>query len=155
MISVTEGGGNVKLSVEEIPCRDEEEVVVRCHDAREKWVETIRAVTAGEFSIQGVADEKIYRLKLSDVYYFEVVEGRSFLYCRKSVFECRQKLYEFEALCRGSLLFRCSKSMILNADKIQYVHPSVSGRFEATLMNGEKVIISRQYVGELKRLLEV
>ena len=155
MISATEGGGNVKLSVEEIPCRDEEEVVVRCYDAKEKWVEAIRAVTAGEIMIYGVADEKIYRLKLSDVYYFEVVEGRSFLYCRKSVFECRQKLYEFEALCRGSLLFRCSKSIILNADKIQYVRPFVSGRFEAMLINGEKVIISRQYVKELKRLLEV
>ena len=45
--------------------------------------------------------------------------------------------------------------MILNADKIQYVRPSVSGRFEATLANNEKVIISRQYVGELKRLLGV
>ena len=145
----------MKLSVEEISCRDEEEVVVRCYDAKEKWVGAIRAVTAGEITIYGVADEKIYRLKLSDVYYFEVVEGRSFLYCRKSVFECRQKLYEFEVVCRGSMLFRCSKSIILNADKIQYVRPSVSGRFEAILMNGEKVIISRQYVGELKRLLEV
>ena len=48
MISATEGGGNVKLSVEEIPCRDEEEVIVRCHDAQKKWVEAIRAVTAGE-----------------------------------------------------------------------------------------------------------
>ena len=58
-----------------------------------------------------------------------------------------------EELCRNSMLFRRSKSMILNADKIQYVRPSVSGRFEATLTNNEKVIISRQYVGELKRLL--
>ena len=48
MISVTEGGGNVKLSVEEIPCRDEEEVIVHCHDAQEKWVEAIRAVTQQE-----------------------------------------------------------------------------------------------------------
>ena len=52
MISATEGGGNVKLSVEEIPCRDEEEVIVRCHDAQEKWVEAIRAVTAGEITIE-------------------------------------------------------------------------------------------------------
>ena len=73
----------------------------------------------------------------------------------RAVFKCRQKLYEFEELCRSSMLFRCSKSMILNADKIQYVRPSVSGRFEATLANNEKVIISRQYVGELKRLLGV
>ena len=145
----------MRVSVEKIPCRDEEEVIIRCHNVQEKWVKAIRAVAAGEVVLSGVADEKVYRLKLSDVYYFEIVDGRSFLYCQKAVFECRQKLYEFEALCRGSMLFRCSKSMILNADKIQYVRPSVSGRFEATLMNDEKVIISRRYVGELKRLLEV
>lgn len=50
---------------------------------------------------------------------------------------------------------RCSKSMILNTDKIACVCLSVSGRFEATLVNQEKVIISRQYVGELKRMLEI
>ena len=145
----------MKLSVEQISDENEEEVIVRCYDTQEKWVEAIRAVVAGEVSVSAFAEEKVYRLKISDVYYFEIMEGRSFLYCEKSVFECRQKLYEFEELCRGSMLFRCSKSMILNADKIQYVRPSVSGRFEATLMNNEKVIISRQYVGELKRMLGV
>lgn len=145
----------MKLSLEQIPHENEEEVIVRCHDAQEKWVEEIRAVTAGEVSVSAFAEEKVYRLKLSDVYYFEVMDGCSCLYCEKSVFECRQKLYEFEEMCRSSMLFRCSKSMILNADKIQYVRPTVSGRFEATLTNNEKVIISRQYVRELKRLLEV
>ena len=145
----------MKLSVEQISYENEEEVIIRCYDTQEKWVEAIRAVAAGEVSVSAFAEEKVYRLKISDVFYFEIMEGRSFLYCEKSVFECRQKLYEFEELCRGSMLFRCSKSMILNADKIQYVRPSVSGRFEATLMNNEKVIISRQYVGALKRMLGV
>lgn len=145
----------MRLSVEQITQGNEEEVIVRCYDTQEKWVEAIRAVTAGEVSISAFAEEKAYRLKLSDIYYFEVVEGRSFLYCESSVFECRQKLYEFEELCRSSMLFRCSKSMIVNADKIQYVRPSLSGRFEATLTNNEKVIISRQYVSDLKRLLGV
>ena len=145
----------MKLSVEQIPNEDEEEVTVRCHDPQEKWVEAIRAVTAGEVSVSAFAEKKLYRIKLSDVYYFEVVDGSSFLYCEKSVFQCRQKLYEFEELCRSSTLFRCSKSMILNVDKIQYVRPSISGRFEATLTNHEKVIISRQYVGVLKRMLGV
>ena len=145
----------MKLSVEQIPRENEEEVIVRCYDTQEKWVEAIRAVTAGEVSVSAFTEEKVYRLKLRDVFYFEVVDGCSFLYCEKTVFECRQKLYEFEALCRGSMLFRCSKSMILNAEKIQYVRPSISGRFEATLTNHEKVMISRQYVGTLKRLLGV
>lgn len=145
----------MKLSVEQVSHENEEEVIVRCHDAEEKWVEAIRAVTAGEVFVSAFAAEKVYRLKLSDIYYFEVVDGCSFLYGESSVFGCRQKLYEFEELCRGSMLFRCSKSMILNADKIRCVRPSVSGRFEATLTNNEKVIISRQYVSELKRLLGV
>ncbi len=145
----------MKVSLEQVPRDKEEEVIVRCYDTQEKWVEAIRAVTAGEVSVSAFTEEKVYRLKLSDVYYFEVVDGCSFLYCEKSVFKCRQKLYEFEELCRSSMLFRCSKSMILNADKIRHVRPTVSGRFEATLTNNEKVIISRQYVGELKRLLGV
>lgn len=73
----------------------------------------------------------------------------------EAVFACRYKLYEFEELCRGSMFFRCSKSMVLNADKILCVRPSLSGRFEATLENEERVIISRQYVSTLKRLLGV
>ena len=145
----------MKLSVEQIPIKNEEEVIVRCYIEKAKWVDAIRSVTAGELTINATADEKVYRIKLSDVFYFEIVEGKSFLYCQQSVFECKQKLYEFEKLCRNSMLFRCSKSMILNADKIKYVRPSVSGRFEATLTNDEKVIISRQYVSELKRKLEV
>ena len=145
----------MKLSVEQIPIKSEEEVIVRCYSEKAKWVDAIRSVTAGELTINATVDEKVYRIKLSDVFYFEIVEGKSFLYCQQSVFECKQKLYEFEKLCRNSMLFRCSKSMILNADKIKYVRPSVSGRFEATLTNDEKVIISRQYVGELKRKLEV
>lgn len=68
----------MKLSVEEISYENEEEVIVRCYDTQEKWVEAIRVVTAGEVSVSAFAGEKAYRLKLSDIYYFEIVDGCSF-----------------------------------------------------------------------------
>ena len=71
------------------------------------------------------------------------------------MFEAKEKLYEFERLCAGSSLFRCSKSMVLNAEKIDYIRPSLSGRFEAVLSNGEAVMVSRRYVGDLKRILGI
>lgn len=43
--------------------------------------------------------------------------------------------------------------MILNISKIRSVSPSINGRFEAKLTNGETVIISRQYVPNLKKRL--
>ena len=71
------------------------------------------------------------------------------------MYESKWKLYEFEEFSRGSSFFRASKSVILNADKIEFVKPAFSGRFEAVLFNGEKVIVSRQYVGELKELMGI
>ena len=139
----------MKVTVEQIAPERAEEVLMRCHDPKEPWVDEI---TAGQITVNGMADGKLCRLKLGDIYYFEVVAGNAFFYCQKEVFSSKQKLYEFEALCVGIMLFLCSKSMILNAGKIDYVLPSLSGRFEAVLDNSEKVIISRQYVSTLKRL---
>ena len=49
-------------------------------------MEAIRAVTAGEVSVSAFSEKKVYRLKLNEVYYFEIVDGCSFLYCENSVF---------------------------------------------------------------------
>ncbi len=58
-------------------------------------------------------------------------------------------------MTRGTHFFRASKSVVLNADRIDYIRPAISGRFEATLENGEKVMVSRQFVPELKKILGV
>ena len=141
----------MKLTVEQVTTETPEEVLIRCHDPEEPWVSEVQNIAAGQITVNGVLDGKMCRLKLGDIYYFEVVEGSSFLYCQKEVFSCKQKLYEFEALCIGTMLFRCSKSMILNAGKIDSILPSLSGRFEAVLDNGEKVMISRQLTGGVEQ----
>ena len=145
----------MNLGFEQIEKHKEEEVIVRCHDTEAGWVQNVKEAALGQVQVCGYKDNVMYRLNLSDIYYFEVVDGASFFYTQKDVFTAKEKLYEFERLSARSALFRCSKSMILNADKIDYVRPSVSGRFEAVLSNGEIVIVSRKYVTELKRLLGI
>ena len=145
----------MKVTVEQIGKDRGEEVIVRCHDPGAEWVSNVKEAASVHRMICGWQDDSMHRLRLSEVFYFEVVDDRSFLYTRTAVYEAKAKLYEFERLCEGSTLFRCSKSMILNATKIDYVRPSLSGRFEAVLSNGEKVIVSRKYVADLKRRLEV
>lgn len=142
----------MKLTINQISKDVPEEIILCCHDPADSWVKSVQSISGGQLTIQGISNEKVFRIKLRDIYYFEVVDGASFVYCQNDVFSCKQRLYEFEALCSGTMLFRCSKSMILNAEKISYVRPSFSGRFETVLDNGEKVIVSRQYVPELKRL---
>lgn len=55
----------------------------------------------------------------------------------------------------GTDFIRISKSMILNLNKVERFVPSLGGRIEAVLKNGEKAVISRQYVPEVKKRLGI
>ena len=45
--------------------------------------------------------------------------------------------------------------MIWRKKKIEGVKSDLSGRMEATMLNGEKIVISRSYVKEIKRRLDL
>ena len=103
----------------------------------------------------GYIDNNIALLSYDDVYYFEAVENHVYAYCKSDVYEVKYKLYELEENCRSMDFIRCSKSLIVNLSKIKYLSPMFNGRLEALLKNDEKVIISRQYVPELRRKLGI
>ena len=141
----------MKITIEEIGKEQEEEMILRCHELNTDMLHLLQSLKATKNGLVGIKGEEIHRLSMDDIFYFEVVDNRAFFYCRENVYESKLNLYEIEKLCKDSSFFRASKSMILNTDKIDFVAPSFSGRFEATLQNGEKVTVSRQYVSILKK----
>ncbi len=141
----------MKIIIEEIGQEQEEDIILRCHELNTDMLHLLQSLKATKNGLVGIKGEEIHRLSMDDIFYFEVVDNRAFFYCRENVYESKLKLYEFEKLCKDSNFFRASKSMVLNTDKIDFVAPFFSGRFEVTLQNGEKVMVSRQYVGVLKK----
>lgn len=103
----------------------------------------------------GYQEDKIVRIQPKDVDYFESVDNKVFAYSDQGVFEIHKKLYELEQEFGNSDFLRISKSVIVNLSKIAYVRPIFNGRFEAKLRNEEKIIISRQYVIEMKKKLGI
>lgn len=143
----------MKVSIEEISKELAEEILIRCHEVDDEINEIVRKLETETFIVLGYQNDRVHRIKLSDIYYFEAVDGKVFSYCKDNVFEVKQKLYELEKLCSEKNFFRASKSTILNIAKISSVYPSISGRFEAVLDNEERAVISRQYVPVLKNRL--
>lgn len=95
-------------------------------------------------------EDETFLLAISDVFYVESVEQKTFVYAEKEVYRSRLKLYEVEVhLLTGDFL-RISKQVIVNVRKIRSVAPAGEGRFSAKLINGEMVMISRQFVPALK-----
>ena len=98
-------------------------------------------------------NDAIIVLDPKEIYYFEAVDHKVFAYAEKEVYEVKAKLYEIEEDFEGTDFFRASKSSIVNLAQIKSLTPAFSGRFEALLYNGERIIISRQYVSVLKKKL--
>ncbi|MGN7403087.1 LytTR family DNA-binding domain-containing protein [Cytobacillus praedii] len=139
----------MKISIQEISRELEEEILIRCHEVDEAINEIVNILKTETSIILGYQNDRVHRINLRDIYYFEAVDGKVFLYCRDNVFEVKHKLYELEEICKEKDCFRATKSTILNIPKISSVHPSCNGRFEAVFDNGERAVISRQYVDHI------
>ena len=145
----------MKISIEEVSQIQEEEIIIKCHEVNNGILNLIQSIKIQGGMLIGYEGSNIHRLHIKDVYYFESVDNKTFMYCKDKVFESRQKLYELEQLGQNASFFRASKSTIINAARISYISPSLSGRFEARLDNGEKLMISRQFVPMLKKMLNL
>lgn len=91
---------------------------------------------------------------LTKIYYFDSVDNHTFVYTKDRCYETKYRLYELESMLPYDF-FRCSKSMIINIRKIESVKAEINARMRATMLNGEEVIISRNYVKELKGKLGI
>ena len=142
----------MKTKIELIPEEKVEETIIRCHKMTDE-IQKIVSFIENEKRIIGYKRGTAYLLNINDIYYFEIVDQKAFLYCKKEIYESKMKLFEFEQETEGTSFFRASKSFIINADKIDSIKPSLSGRFEVMLTNKEKLIVSRQYVRVLKQMI--
>lgn len=143
----------MKITIENIPVENEPEIIIRCNEPDDSLLQLIYSIKSTYKKLIGIIGLQIHIINPNDVFYFESVDNKVFIYCSKKVFESRLRLYEIEAEFENWNFFRASKSTIINIDKIKTVSPIFYGRFEALLMNGEKVFISRQYVPVLKKKL--
>lgn len=145
----------MKITLLEPTENEEDEIIIKCHYIDNSLLQIINGFKMQNQKLSGTYEGKIYMLDSQDIFYFEAVDNKVFIYCKDKVFECKLKLYEIEQLYTYTDFFRSSKSTILNVSKISYLTPAFNGRFEALLQNGEHVIISRQYVPELKKKLDL
>lgn len=140
----------MKIIIEDIGVEEEETVIIRCRSVDESVLQLINALKAKQEKLAVRQGDKIIQINPQGIYYFEAVDNKVFLYLEQDVYETKLKLYEVEKQYAGTDFFRVSKSVILNLSKVKSFSPSFNGRFEALMKNGERIMISRQYVPLLK-----
>lgn len=139
----------MRVVIEEVPESGEEQVIIRCKKLSSRYLRAIEILKAQDH-IVGYKDTAIYKIDPDDILYFEAVDKRIFVYTAADVYETKHKLTQAEH-SMGDDFVRISRVVVLNWRKIESLRPMLNGRLEALLCNDEKLVISRQYVAELKR----
>lgn len=143
----------MKITIIDTAPDEEDEVIVKCSHIDEELIKVLNRFKQGGMRLNVYRGGEIYRIAPEEIYYFESVDQKVFAYCEKEVYEMKSRLYELEELLPARDFLRSAKAAILNLNKIESLAPAFGGRFEALLKNGERVIISRQYVPSLKEKL--
>lgn len=143
----------MNVFIRQIKDKQNEKVIIDCVEITQD-VQKIRSfvLTKGT-TLTGKMDESICQFNLNEVYYFEAVDEKVFAYTEGKVYELRNRLYELESAYSDKHFVRCSKSFLINLMKLESISPSLNGRFVAHMKNGEKIVVSRRYVLELKRII--
>lgn len=121
-------------------------------DAKTKKL--IKKIKSLDFMVSGSSKGKVFQVHISDIYYVESVERKTFLYTKDEIYMTDKKLYELEEMLRDAGIIRISKSCLMNMDMLYSIRQMMNSQLEATLLNGEKLIVARTYLKNIKNILK-
>ena len=93
-------------------------------------------------------------LEFNDVYMLRVEEKQVKVYTKSKEYLIKKPLYQVEENLNNDFV-RISKTTIVNFKKIERVAPSLKGMMFIQLKNGLKDNISRKYLPEFKKALDL
>lgn len=144
----------MKLSVNQSLELKESEIIINCTVMDDRLKKLISMIRQYYFSLQGIKGSESYTIPLEDILYIDSADGKTFLYCSNEVYEYKDTLASLEQMLFYTTFVRISKNCIMNLNELRSVRSSLNHRMEATMKNGEKLIVSRGYIDNLKKKLE-
>lgn len=144
----------MKITILENEHQAEIEIVIQCRENNEQVAKLVASLSNYDKKLTGIKDGKTFVLDSAEILYFDSVDKKTFAYTAAEVYETGLRLYELaERLPQH--FFRASKATIINIDKIKSISPDFGGRFEVTMISGERMAVSRQYAHDLKAKLDM
>ena len=143
----------MKIRIEHAPL-EENEVILRCTQLDDEMLRVLSLLRSGMQKLLVWNEHReMLPLSVSKVVYCETVEEKTFVYTHDGIYQTALSLAELEDRWVDLGLFRAGKSSVVNLHEIQKLKNCGSGRIEALLTTGEKMVISRRYAPILRERL--
>lgn len=145
----------MKITIEHDAGIAEPEITVKYGYLSSELEDILAYISLADNRMAGSLNGETYFIKTADILYFETVDRKVFFYTEENTFETKTKIYRIEETLLNTPFTRISKSTIVNLRKIKCINPEKHSKLCATLTNGEKLIVSRQYLNTIKEKLGV
>ena len=144
----------MKVTIDKSPQYTYPEILIRCQELDSTLQDIITYIDISE-KIVGELEGELHFVPINHVFYFESVDGIIFIYTIDHVYKTSAKLYTLEDKLKNTYFQRVSKTAILNLRKLKSVKSGRNYTLIGTLLNDEKILISRHYVQKIKEKLGV
>ena len=142
----------MKYTVNQIT-QGEDELILNYKEANEEVERILAFMEQRNRRILGWKENEQVIIASGELLYVESVEGKTFAYTKQEVYRMNYTLQQLEVLLQKEYFFRCSKSMIMNINKVAGLRSLSSNRIDATMENGEHIMISRTYASDFRKRL--
>ncbi|MBO7362275.1 MAG: LytTR family transcriptional regulator DNA-binding domain-containing protein [Lachnospiraceae bacterium] len=112
----------------------------------------VRKIGRMDISFVGKTEEGSVSIGISDVYYIENVERKLFIYTEGDVYRFDGSMSDIESRIEDTALVRISRTCIMNTDHLKEIRQIRNSHLEAVMDNDEKLIVSRKYLPDIKRI---
>lgn len=132
----------------------EDELTLRYQRVTPEVERVLKFMNGEQMRLVGFRDDERTIIEPNEILYLESVDGKLFVYTQKDVLRLDYTLSQMSQILSGINFFRCSKSMIINIDKVKYLKSLPSNRIDATMCNGEHVMINRTFASDFRKRLK-
>ena len=143
----------MKIKTEEDLSCKEPEVIIRYSQKDKQINRIIDFLQSFDMQIKCAGDNAEQMINILDIYYIESVDKKTFVYLENAVYRIDFRLYQLKNKLQTYGFVQISKSCVLNINALDSIRPLFNSRMEATLKNGEKVNINRNYLNGVKNAL--
>ena len=132
----------------------EDEVIVNYLEMTSQVERIINFIEGENKKLIGWKDKEQKVIDIKAILYIETVDGKTFAYTEEDILRLEYTLSQLEQMLNDINFFRCSKSIIINIDKVDSLRSLPSNRIDAKMVNGEHIMISRTYASDFRRILK-
>ncbi|MBO4608720.1 MAG: LytTR family transcriptional regulator DNA-binding domain-containing protein [Lachnospiraceae bacterium] len=129
-------------------------VIIEYPEWNESVESLVRKIGRMDISFVGKTEEGSVNIGISDVYYIENVERKLFIYTEGDVYRFDGSMSDIESRIEDTALVRISRTCIMNTDHLKEIKQIRNSHLEAVMDNDEKLIVSRKYLPDIKRIFK-